>query len=160
MRNRLRTTIIASAAAAVVAVGMSFTVQSVEGQQGYQAPQTADGKPDLNGIWQAVSSAHFDVEPHAARFGPVVEMAAHGAIPGGLGIVQGGEIPYRPEARAKQHSTKAQRSGVELQQQQRASASARANAKARAAVERKLAIAPGILLLKPFWPADPPTHLG
>jgi hypothetical protein len=98
----LRTTIIASAAAAVVAVGMSFTVQSVEGQQGYQAPQTADGKPDLNGIWQAVSSAHFDVEPHAARFGPVVEMAAHGAIPGGLGIVQGGEIPYRPEARAKQ----------------------------------------------------------
>ncbi len=102
MRNRLRTTIIASAAAAVVAVGMSFTVQSVEGQQGYQAPQTADGKPDLNGIWQAVSSAHFDVEPHAARFGPVVEMAAHGAIPGGLGIVQGGEIPYRPEARAKQ----------------------------------------------------------
>ena len=102
MRNRLRTTIIASAAAAVVAVGMSFTAQSVEGQQGYQAPQTADGKPDLNGIWQAVSSAHFDVEPHAARFGPVVEMAAHGAIPGGLGIVQGGEIPYRPEARAKQ----------------------------------------------------------
>jgi hypothetical protein len=102
MRNRLRTTIVASAAAAVVAVGMSFTVQSVEGQQGYQAPQTADGKPDLNGIWQAVSSAHFDVEPHAARFGPVVEMAAHGAIPGGLGIVQGGEIPYRPEARAKQ----------------------------------------------------------
>jgi hypothetical protein len=102
MRNRLRTTIISSAAAAVVAVGMSFTVQSVEGQQGYQAPQTADGKPDLNGIWQAVSSAHFDVEPHAARFGPVVEMAAHGAIPGGLGIVQGGEIPYRPEARAKQ----------------------------------------------------------
>jgi hypothetical protein len=102
MRNRLRTTIIASAAAAVVAVGMSFTVQSVEGQQGYSAPRTADGKPDLNGIWQAVSSAHFDVEPHAARFGPVVEMAAHGAIPGGLGIVQGGEIPYRAEARAKQ----------------------------------------------------------
>lgn len=102
MRNRLRTTIIASAAAAVVAVGMSFAVQSVEGQQGYQAARTADGKPDLNGIWQAVSSAHFDIEPHAARFGPVVEMAAHGAIPGGLGIVEGGEIPYRPEARATQ----------------------------------------------------------
>lgn len=102
MRNRLRTTIIAGVAATVVAVGMSFAVQPVEGQQGYQAPRTADGMPDLNGIWQAVSSAHYDIEPHAARFGPVVEMAAHGAIPGGLGIVEGGEIPYRPEARAAQ----------------------------------------------------------
>ena len=102
MRNRLRTTIIAGVAAAVVAVGLSFSVQPVEGQQGYQAPRTADGMPDLNGIWQAVSSAHYDIEPHAARFGPVVEMAAHGAIPGGLGIVEGGEIPYRPEARATQ----------------------------------------------------------
>ncbi|MDA1094377.1 MAG: hypothetical protein O3A25_14055 [Acidobacteria bacterium] len=102
MRNRLRTTIIAGAAAAAVAVGMSLTVEPVEGQQGYRAPRTADGKPDLNGIWQAVSSAHFDIEPHAARFGPVVEMAAHGALPGGLGIVEGGEIPYTAAARAKQ----------------------------------------------------------
>ena len=102
MRNRLRTTIIAGAAAAVVAVGMSISVEPVEGQQGYQAPRTADGRPDLNGIWQAVSSAHYDIEPHAARFGPVVEMAAHGAIPGGLGIVEGGEIPYTAAARAKQ----------------------------------------------------------
>ena len=32
---------------------------------------TADGKPDLNGIWQAVGAAHWDVEAHNAREGPV-----------------------------------------------------------------------------------------
>ena len=102
MRNRVRTTIIAGLTAAIMAFGMSFAVQPVEGQDGYMAPRTADGKPDLNGIWQAIGSAHWNIEPHAASFGPVVEMASHGAIPGGLGIVEGGEIPYRPSARAQQ----------------------------------------------------------
>ena len=102
MRNRLRNTMIAGVTAAALAVGISVAVEPVEGQEGYSAPRTADGKPDLNGIWQAISSAHWDIEPHAARFGPVVEMAAHGAIPGGLGIVEGGEIPYTAAARAQQ----------------------------------------------------------
>jgi len=102
MQNRLKTMMIAGVTAAVVAVGMSVAVQPVEGQEGFQMPRTADGMPDLNGIWQAIGAAHHDIEPHAARFGPVVEMASLGAIPGGLGIVEGGEIPYRPEARAQQ----------------------------------------------------------
>ena len=103
MRNRLRRTIIAGTTAAVMAVVLSVAVEPVAGQgQEYRAPRTADGKPDLNGIWQALGSAHWNIEPHAAGFGPVVELAALGAIPGGLGIVEGGEIPYRPEARATQ----------------------------------------------------------
>ena len=65
-------------------------------------PRTADGRPDFNGIWQAINTAHYDIEPHAADFSPVVEMGAIGAIPAGLGIVEGGEIPYTAEARAKQ----------------------------------------------------------
>ncbi len=67
----------------------------------YRAPRTHDDRPDLNGIWQALGTAHRDIEPHAARQGPVVEMAALGAIPGGLGVVEGGRIPYLPEALAK-----------------------------------------------------------
>ena len=102
MRNRLKTTMIAGATAAVLAVGFTLAPQTVEGQDGYRAPRTADGQPALNGIWQALGAQHYDIEPHAARFGPVVEMASHGAIPAGLGIVEGGEIPYRPEARAQQ----------------------------------------------------------
>ncbi|MCZ6642708.1 MAG: hypothetical protein O7G86_03380 [Gammaproteobacteria bacterium] len=60
------------------------------------------GNPDLNGIWQAMGSAHRDIEAHAAREGPIVELGALGAVPAGLGIVEGGEIPYQTWARKQQ----------------------------------------------------------
>src|SRR4029434_9039983 len=63
----------------------------------YRAPRTADGKPSLHGIWQAINSANYDIEAHAAAPSPVLELGAAGAIPGGLGIVEGGTLPYRPE---------------------------------------------------------------
>ncbi len=59
--------------------------------------RTPDGNPDLNGIWQAMGSAHWDLEAHAARHGPVEALGALGAIPAGLSVVEGGTIPYRPE---------------------------------------------------------------
>ena len=78
-------------------------------------PRTASGKPDMNGIWQALGNAHWDIEPHTARpalamqDGPVVPvpavevvaLGAVGAVPPGMGIVVGGDIPYLPEALAK-----------------------------------------------------------
>ena len=70
-------------------------------------PRTADGRPDFNGIWQAIGSAHWNIEPHAADFSPIAELGAIGAIPAGLGIVEGGTIPYTPEARAKQRENRA-----------------------------------------------------
>jgi hypothetical protein len=93
---------ILAVAAVAVATVLTLTVQPAAGQTDYMAERTADGHPDLNGIWQAVGSSHWDIEGHAARPGPVVEMAALGAIPGGLGIVVGGEIPYTSAARAQQ----------------------------------------------------------
>ena len=74
---------------------------SVAGQD-YTAPRTAFGTPDLNGIWEAIGAHHWNIEPHAASHGPVVELGGLGAIPGGLGIVQGGVIPYTAAARAMQ----------------------------------------------------------
>ena len=72
-----------------------------------KAARTADGKPDLNGIWQAMGSAHWNLEPHNAQAGPIVEMGALGAIPGGLGVVAEGRIPYKPEAAKKRDENKA-----------------------------------------------------
>jgi hypothetical protein len=81
----------------------------------YRAPRTADGKADLNGIWQSLSGANYDIEAHMARpamalrpgpYGPVpaaavLALGAVGAVPPGMGIVEGGPIPYKPEALAK-----------------------------------------------------------
>jgi hypothetical protein len=53
--------------------------------------RTSDGKPDLNGIWQVVNSAHWDIEAHSPEEG----------VPGGQGVVEGGDIPYQPWALAK-----------------------------------------------------------
>ena len=102
MRNLFRGGIIAITAAAV-AVILTVSAAPIAGQStDFEAERTADGMPDLNGIWQAVGAHHWDLEGHAARPGPVVELAALGAIPGGLGIVEGGEIPYTDAARATQ----------------------------------------------------------
>jgi len=69
--------------------------------------RTPDGKPDLNGIWQALTSANWNLEAHNAEAGPVPSMGALGSIPGGLGVVEGGRIPYKPDALKKRADNKA-----------------------------------------------------
>ena len=84
-------------------------------QSSYRAPRADGGKPDLNGIWQTMNEANYDLEGHMARpamavrpgpYGPVpaapvLALGAVGAVPPSLGVVEGGEIPYKPEALAK-----------------------------------------------------------
>ena len=45
------------------------------------------GNPNFNGIWQAMGAAHWDLEGHAARHGPIASLAALGAVPAGLSVV-------------------------------------------------------------------------
>jgi hypothetical protein len=74
------------------------------------------GKPDFNGIWQANNTANWDLQTHPPRpivgqpgftpgstvlAAPVVALGAIGWVPGGLGVVQGDEIPYLPWAAAR-----------------------------------------------------------
>jgi len=65
--------------------------------------------PDLNGIWQAMNTANWDIRGHAAGPGPLAQLGAAFAVPPGLGIVEGGELPYLPEAAAKQKENFAHR---------------------------------------------------
>ncbi len=106
MLKKFPSAMIAVAIVAVVSFYSLATTRGAVQDSEYQAPLTADGRPDMNGIWQAIGAAHWDVEPHAARMGPVVELAALGAIPGGLGVLTAGEIPYTSEARAKQQQNR------------------------------------------------------
>src|SRR5579862_2688494 len=74
---------------------------ATQSQSAYRGPRTPDGKPDLNGIWQAMNTANWDIQPHSAAPGRVVTLGAEDAEPAGIGIVEGGEIPYLPAALAK-----------------------------------------------------------
>lgn len=96
MRNRF--TRWANVAAAVTAVVWLSGAVAYAQTSTYKAPRTADGRPNLNGIWQTITEAYWDVEPHAAAPGPVPALGAAGAIPPGIGIVEGGRLPYQPAA--------------------------------------------------------------
>ena len=73
------------------------------------------GKPDLNGVWQVMNRANFNLEAHSASAamhlveGPVVPiphpdilaLGAVGSVPGGLSVVEGNKIPYKRDALRK-----------------------------------------------------------
>jgi len=100
MANLARNMIaVALAAASATALGLTFRSTAVEADA--QAPRAAQRRAELNGIWQAVGAAHWNIEPHAAYAGPLWQLGAIGAAAGGLGIVEGGSIPYQPWAAAK-----------------------------------------------------------
>ena len=65
----------------------------------YDGPRTPEGRPDLNGIWQTLNAASWDIRAHNAQDG----------VPAGLGVVEGGEIPYQPWAAARQQENYANR---------------------------------------------------
>ena len=53
-----------------------------------QLLRASDGKPEFSGIWQAINTAAWDIQDHSASLG----------VPPGPGVVEGNELPYRPEA--------------------------------------------------------------
>ena len=100
MQNRLGGWLVVAAAGA--AFCLLAVMPSPAQAPAYKAPKTKDGKADLNGIWQAMNEANWDIRPHAASQGPVFSLGAAYSAPAGLGVVEGGDIPYKPEAAAKQ----------------------------------------------------------
>lgn len=100
---------------------LALTIANPAVAQSHEIPRTAAGHPDLNGLWQALGNAHWDIEPHTARpalamqegpvvpvpANPVLAMGAVGSVPSGYGIVDDGQIPYRPEALTKRDENRA-----------------------------------------------------
>src|SRR5262249_2267921 len=72
---------------------------SVAAQSPAALPRTTDGKPNLNGIWQVLNTAAWDIQDHGGELG----------IPPGLGVVEGGEIPYQSQALAKKEQNRSKR---------------------------------------------------
>lgn len=95
MRLRTNTSFVVAAACAAVFLSM---IPAVGQTATSRIPRMSNGKPNLTGLWQALGSADWDIEAHSASAGPFYQMGAIGAEPPGQGIVEGGEIPYKPEA--------------------------------------------------------------
>lgn len=61
------------------------------GRRGDRRFRTVDGQPDLQGIWQVLNTAAWDLEGHSAGLG----------TPAGRSVVVDGPIPYQPWAATK-----------------------------------------------------------
>lgn len=108
-------------ALAILSVSATFACSRVWRTGDVRTPEiprlAGTQQPNLSGVWQAVNEANWDLEGHGARAArvlhpgvpdgapvpaaPVLALGATGGIPGSLGVVEGGEIPYKPEAAAK-----------------------------------------------------------
>ena len=112
MRNRLNMSTVLAATAAAIAVCW-FAAVGTSGQT-TRATRVA-GRPNLNGIWQATTTANWDLLAHGIRpavaqagiypdvpvlAAPVVALGAVGGIPASPGVVEGNVIPYTAEAAA------------------------------------------------------------
>jgi hypothetical protein len=101
MRSRTGAVLILVAAVAAGAVLARTVIPTVGQTPAYRASRTPEGHPDLNGIWQAVNTANWDIQDHPARQGPVVALGAAFSVPAGLGVVEGNELPYQTWAAAR-----------------------------------------------------------
>ena len=108
----LKATVVAAIAAAAFAAG---SLAPVTGQTRAGGFPRLNGKPDLNGLWQTINTANWDIEAHSAkpalamRPGPIVPIPAKevlalgavGSVPSGAGVVEGNELPYTAEGLKK-----------------------------------------------------------
>ena len=91
MRHWFIGSVMAAAATLVVLPAAIGAAGQTTASQVYRAPRTPDGHADLQGIWQVMNTAAWDIQDHSAQLG----------VPAGQGVVEGNEIPYQPAALAK-----------------------------------------------------------
>jgi hypothetical protein len=93
--------------AASILAGLLATVHA-GGVAAQGEPERIDGRPDLNGVWQSLNTAYWNLEAHSAQALPEFwRLGAVGAVPAGRSVVVGGSIPYLPEALAQREQNRA-----------------------------------------------------
>jgi hypothetical protein len=104
--------------AMALAAGLSLTVMPTEAQQGRQGgaapaaaarPATIAGRPNLNGIWQAINTANWNLEDHSASATSFWQLGALFAVPAGQSVIvdNNGTIPYNPAGLKKRAENQA-----------------------------------------------------
>jgi hypothetical protein len=103
----------AGLAAAAIVLSLSVNSIPTSGQSSTREARVPDGRPNLNGIWQAMNTANWDLLAHTVRpavsqpgvypnhpvlAAPVLALGSTGLVPAGPGVVEGNDIPYTPEA--------------------------------------------------------------
>ena len=92
----------------LVVVVAAMAIPALAQVPAYRAPRL-NGHPDLNGVWQAMNTANWDLQDHSAQPGTLWQAGAIGAVPAGQTVVEGGEIPYQPAALQKKKENFAKR---------------------------------------------------
>jgi hypothetical protein len=81
-------------AGALIAALLLLGATDAVAQAPARPPRSAGARPNLQGIWQVLNTAAWDIQDHPARLG----------VPAGQGIVDGNEIPYLPAALEKKNA--------------------------------------------------------
>lgn len=104
MINALRRRLIVTLGALISAAGpLSATLAVAQDEPFVPARLPGTELPDINGVWQALNTANWDIRPHAAGPSAIPDrLGALHAVPAGPGVIEGGEIPYQPWAAEKQ----------------------------------------------------------
>jgi hypothetical protein len=102
--------IVSTILAACGTVALALATVPLSGQAAAPAaaraiPRGPDGKPNFSGVWENLSKANWNIEPHSASR----------ISPASAGIVEGGMLPYKPEALGKRAQNFANRATADTE---------------------------------------------
>src|SRR5262245_34485066 len=103
-----------AAASIAIVLGAAATLSLAAQGRGRGAAQAARpdriaGHPNLNGIWQAINTANWNLEGHSASATTFWQLGAMFAIPAGQSVIvdNNGTIPYTAEGLKKRDQNRA-----------------------------------------------------
>ena len=98
MQQRVGRSLLAVAFVVAAVAATLWPAETAGQDEAYRAPRLmGTDHPDLNGIWQAMGTAHWNVEDHSVDAGPFPRLlGTWGVQPAGRSVIVGrGRIPYQ-----------------------------------------------------------------